>query len=112
MNPTFVRVGRSFAATARGIDLTEGIDARIAAAIEDALAEHGVVVFPGQPLDDAAQADFIAHFGPPPQNSMINTLKKEAVRSPYFFDVATVKNDGTPIEPDSPYGLYMRANLL
>jgi len=34
------------------------------------------------------------------------------VRSPYFFDVANVKNDGSAIDPQSSYGLYMRANLM
>ena len=107
-----LRIGQTFAAEVRAVDLRTAPDAALVEAIEAALAEHGVLVFRDQALTDAQQAAFIACFGPPPQASMINSLKEGAARSPYFFDVATVNNDGSPIDPDGPYGLYMRANLM
>lgn len=106
------KVGRTFAAEVGSLDLRQPLQPGQVEEVEDALAQYGVLVFPGQPLEDDHQAAFISRFGPPPPSPLINSLKKEAVRSPYFFAVATVSNDGSPIDPRSSYGLYMRANLM
>src|SRR5690606_5910585 len=100
-----------FAAAVKGIDLRKGIDAQQTDAIEQALAEYGVLVFPDQPLDDDQQQRFIERFGPPVEIKL-EEVKSTHRRHPHFFDVATVDDDGTPIDPNSARGLYARANLL
>lgn len=57
--------GHGFAAEVHRIDLARGIDALQTEAIEQALADYGVLAFRRQPLDDAQQQRFIACFGPP-----------------------------------------------
>lgn len=104
-------IGPEFAATVEQIDLRAGIDAQQTEAIEQALAEYGVLVFRGQPLDDDQQQRFIERFGPPVEIKL-GEVKNTHRNHPHFFDVATVDDDGTPIDPNSARGLYARANLL
>ncbi len=104
-------IGYSFAAQVRQIDLREGIDLQTAQAIEDALARFGVLVFSGQPINDDQQQAFIEHFGPP---SLVQLAELKTAKSahPHFFDVSTVEDDGSQIDPHSARGMYLRANLL
>jgi alpha-ketoglutarate-dependent 2,4-dichlorophenoxyacetate dioxygenase len=104
-------IGRGFGAVVSGIDLRAGIDADLAEAIEDALARHGVLAFPGQPLDDDRQQRFIERFGPPVE-IRLQEVRNARNNHPHFFDVATVDDEGRPIDPNSARGLYARANLL
>jgi len=47
-----------FAAEATGIDLRQPIGPELAAEIHHAMDRYGVLVFPGQPLDDDQQMNF------------------------------------------------------
>ncbi len=104
-------IGATFAAVAEGVDIRAGIGAAEAEAIDQALAEWGVLVFPCQPLDDDQQQRFIQQFGPPVEVKLAE-VKSSRNSHPHFFDVATVDDDGAPIDPNSARGLYARANLL
>ena len=52
-----------FAGEVTGIDLTQPISTADVAAIEAAMDEFAVLVFPGQPLTDQQQLDFTRNFG-------------------------------------------------
>jgi alpha-ketoglutarate-dependent 2,4-dichlorophenoxyacetate dioxygenase len=52
-----------FAAEVTGIDLTQPLIPSAVAAIESAMDEHAVLVFPNQPLTDQEQIAFTRHFG-------------------------------------------------
>jgi alpha-ketoglutarate-dependent 2,4-dichlorophenoxyacetate dioxygenase len=54
---------RGFAAEVTGIDLTRPISPDDTAAIEAAMDEYAVLVFPDQPLTDQQQIDFTRNFG-------------------------------------------------
>lgn len=103
--------GQTFAAIVRDIDLCQPLTASQVEDIENALAAHGVVVFPNQPLNDDQQQVFIERFGPP-SLVMLEELKTARSAHPHFFDVSTVEDNGNQIDPDSARGMYLRANLL
>lgn len=102
------RIGTTFAAEVHDLDLRLGIDADLAAKIDDALATHGVLVFRHQRLDDDSQQAFIEKFGPP----VVTNFKEIASNHPHFYDVGTVDSEGRPIDADSVKGQYLLANQL
>ncbi|MGE0803694.1 MAG: TauD/TfdA dioxygenase family protein, partial [Lautropia sp.] len=105
---SFRQVGRSFAAVAEGIDLRYEPTPQRVHQIEAAVARYGVLVFPGQRLDEVEQDRFIRAFGP----GRNGTFKEAAGSNPNFIDVGTVDDEGRPIPLDSPRGEYMLANRL
>ena len=111
MTMKIVPLGRTFAAQAQQIDLRQPLTASQVEAIEQALADHGVVVFRNMPLNDDQQQTFIERFGPPSEVKL-SELKTAKSAHPHFFDVSTVEDDGSKIDPDSARGMYLRANLL
>lgn len=108
---TIQPIGKTFAAQVQQIDLRAPLDAQHTEAIEQALADHGVLVFRRQPLNDDQQQAFIERFGPP-SLVQLSELKTAKTAHPHFFDVSTVEDDGSPIDPESARGMYLRANLL
>ena len=104
-------IGKSFAAEVRNIDLRAGVSAVQTEAIEQALADYGVLVFRRQPLNDDQQQALIERFGPP-SLVQLSELKSAKTAHPHFFDVTSVEDDGSPIDPGSARGLYLRGNLL
>ena len=57
------RLAPAIGAEITGIDLAQPLDQTAAQPLADALAAHGILVFRGQPIDDAAHARFARHFG-------------------------------------------------
>lgn len=53
-----------FVGEVSGLDLRQPVDAPTAAAIEAGMDRYAVLVFRGQPIDDAQQIAFSRHFGP------------------------------------------------
>lgn len=104
-------LGKEFAAVVHGLDLCAGVDGKLIEGVEQALADHGVLVFRGQPIDDDQQQAFIQQFGPPVV-MMAEELKGKANSHPHFFDVTTVDDDGKPVPPESARGMYLLANKL
>ena len=54
----------TFAASVRGVDLANDLDDGLFTQIRRAFEDHGIVVFPDQPLNDAQQITFSERFGP------------------------------------------------
>ena len=104
-------IGNGFAAEVHHIDLAGGIDARQTEAIEQALANYGVLALRRQPLDDVQQQRFIERFGPPVV-TQLDELKNRKNHNPHFIDIATVDEDGNEIPADSARGMYLLANQL
>ena len=53
----------AFVAEVTGLDLRESLTGAAVAAVEDAINQYGVLVFPGQLIDDAQQMEFSRRFG-------------------------------------------------
>lgn len=91
-----------------GVDLRAGIGAATHEEIEQALAKHSVLGFPGTPLTDDEQLAFSRGFGPLHQAS--RDAAKRRLKDPNFQDVSnlTVENQ---IALNGERG-YSDANLL
>lgn len=75
--------------------------------IERALNEHGLVVMPGQPLDDAAQIEFSRKLGP-----LEETLTGAVGAGTPLVRVTNILPDGSIKDPDSQLAKFTRANFL
>ncbi|MFD0279650.1 TauD/TfdA dioxygenase family protein [Kitasatospora sp. NPDC127111] len=58
------RIGGRIGAEITGLDLTEPLDEKTVAALDEALLQHKALFFRGQHLDDEGQQRFARHFGP------------------------------------------------
>lgn len=111
MSLTLRPIGQSFAAVCSGVDFSQPLSAVVVNEVEQALAEHGVLVFRNTPLSDDQQQAFIEKFGPPSEVKL-DELKSAKTAHPHFFDVTTVEDDGSKLDPNSARAMYLRANLL
>jgi alpha-ketoglutarate-dependent 2,4-dichlorophenoxyacetate dioxygenase len=91
-----------------GVDLRAGVDPVTHEAIEQALAVHGVLGFPDQPIDDEQQLRFSRNFGPLHQAS--RSASQRRLKDPNFQDVSNLNLDGE-IARKGERG-YSDANLL
>lgn len=105
------RIGSTFAAEVTGIDLRRPLAVDQVEAIEMALAREGVLAFRGMLLNDDQQQAFIERFGPPSEVKL-DELRSAKTAHPHFFDVTTVDDDGSKLDPNSARALYLKANLL
>jgi alpha-ketoglutarate-dependent 2,4-dichlorophenoxyacetate dioxygenase len=111
MTLTVRRIGRTFAAQVIGLDLRRALSPDEVESVERALAEEGVLAFRDMPLTDPQQQAFIERFGPPSEVKLAE-LKSAKTAHPHFFDVTTVDDDGSKLDPNSARALYLKANLL
>jgi alpha-ketoglutarate-dependent 2,4-dichlorophenoxyacetate dioxygenase len=111
MSMKTTRIGNTFAAEATQIDLSKPLSDGEVDAVEMALAQEGVLVFRRMPLNDDQQQAFIECFGPPSEVKL-DELKSAKTAHPHFFDVTTVEDDGSKLDPNSARALYLKANLL
>lgn len=83
-----------FAAEASGIDISQPLAPEQARAIEDAMDQHAVLVFRGQPLTQSQQIAFAKSFGP--LDLGLRKLKGGPHRFDYaeLADISNVKADG------------------
>lgn len=87
-------VSKGFTAVASGIDLTQPIDADIAAEIESAMDRYAVLVWRDQPLDDDQHMAFTQWFGPLDMGLLGITRKPNRFKHHGFVDIANVGIDG------------------
>jgi len=98
------RIGGTFFARVRGVDLTVPLDDATGTAINQALLDHGVLWFPGQPLTDVQQEQFSRWFG-----SLEVTFEDPELFTAYL---GNVDYDGSQRDPDSRMSSFLRANQL
>lgn len=91
-----------------GVDLRAGLDAATHEEVEQALARHGVLGFPNQPLNDEQQLRFSRGFGELHQASRDPSQRR--LKDPNFQDVSNLALDGD-IARNGERG-YSDANLL
>jgi taurine dioxygenase len=83
-----------------GVEVTElslrELDPELIGALKDLLAHHGVLVFPGQNIDDAEFVDFLKRFGE-------LTFTQGETPAPGFPDLNVVSNVGRTTPPRSVF---------
>ena len=90
------RLGRSFAARVEGVDARRPLRDDDFRAVVDAFHAHGVLIFPGQDIDDRQQIAFSAAFG---------TLERNMRATPFPPEIVDVSNfdpDGKPLLTGDP----------
>lgn len=98
------KLGRTFFAEVRGLDLRDHLSDEGVAEIRAAWMEHGVLVFPDQMLSDAQQVAFSRRFGP---------LEEDLIDpSKFIANLGNVDEDGTLRDPGSLKSRFLRANQL
>lgn len=98
ITPTDATLG----AIVRGVDLSRLDDAAFAE-IEDAWHEHGVLVFPGQKLDDEAHLAFTRRFG-----RLEQSIRRK--RTTGISNLSNVQADGTVAPPTSLQARFLVGN--
>jgi taurine dioxygenase len=86
--------GAILGATVTGVDLHAPLSNADFAALLRALGDHGVLCFPDQPIDAAAQKRFSERFGP------LQVLSSSAYHEPGIPEVtilSNIKKDGKPV---------------
>lgn len=97
-----------FAAEMTGVDLREPLTPELKAAVEQAMADHAVLVIRAQSLDDEQHIGFSREFGPlelPPETGMrVRRLRQE------LYDASNLDSDGILLSADSARRRYNLAN--
>jgi alpha-ketoglutarate-dependent 2,4-dichlorophenoxyacetate dioxygenase len=102
-----------FAAEVRDVDLTRPVPPNGIAAIEAAIAEHAVLVFPDQRVTDDQQLRFSRYFGELEETRGTGISKPGEQRlHPAFADVSNLDTDNTVLSRDNRRRLYSLGNML
>src|ERR1700722_5508979 len=112
--PVYVRkLHEVFAAEVDGVDLTRPIAPDDIAAIEDAIAEHAILVFRDQRITDDQQLVFSRYFGELEETRGTGISKPGEQRlHPAFADVSNLDKDNTVLARDNRRRLYSLGNML
>ena len=102
----------NFAARVTGIDIRQPARPEEIAAIEAAIARHGVLVFPGQDISDDQQAEFSRHFGPLEQATGDLTPADKRRISMTLNDISNLDKDGRVLARDDKRRLFALGNML
>lgn len=96
-----------------GVDLRRPLARDEVAAIEAGMDRHAVLVFPGQPLDDAQQLAFSLNFGEI-EKALAGDLQKleEKRLSTDFADVSNLDRDQNIVKRDDRHRLFALGNRL
>ena len=97
-----------FCARITGVDLARPLDDETFAAIRAAFDAHSVLIFPGQPMDDAQQIAFSERFGPLEPTKGVNPAAGSVFARQSNLDIKS----GTVIPADDRRMFYQRANML
>ncbi len=101
-----------FAAEASGVDLHRPLDAADVAAIDAAMDRHAVLVFRGQPLEQAAQIALARQFGPLDAGLRKATGAPTRFQHEELIDIGNVALDGAVASKDDVKLIGVLANQL
>jgi alpha-ketoglutarate-dependent 2,4-dichlorophenoxyacetate dioxygenase len=102
-----------FVGEVTGVDLTRPISRDDAIAIEAAMDEHAVLVFPGQDITDQQQMAFALNFGERENPRGGNVTRAEDARlTTGVNDVSNLGKDGKPLPRDHRTHLFNLGNCL
>jgi alpha-ketoglutarate-dependent 2,4-dichlorophenoxyacetate dioxygenase len=102
-----------FVGEVTGVDLTRPLGSMEAQAIEAAMDEYAVLVFPKQDITDEQQLAFARHFGEREESRGGTVAKPEDARlTPGLADVSNLGKDGKPLPRDNRVHLFNLGNCL
>ena len=103
----------SFAARVSGVDLRTPISTAVAAEIESGMDRYGVLVFPGQQIDDDQQLSFTKNFGEIEHAQGGNITKDSEHRLKHgMIDVSNLDQKGEPLDRNDRRRMFNLGNRL
>lgn len=115
MNPVFEPIDAArpeFAARVTGLDLRAGVNRDVAATLEDAIDRYGVLVFPGQDINDDQQYAFSEHFGAMEVASGDIARAEDRRLSFKVNDISNLDRHGEVVARDDRRRLFGLGNML
>jgi alpha-ketoglutarate-dependent 2,4-dichlorophenoxyacetate dioxygenase len=103
---------QGFVAEATGVDLRQPLGPGLAAAIEAAMDRYAVLIFPGQPIDDAQQVAFARNFGPLEDDPTQVAADQRRLANPDMTDVSNLDAEGRIMQADNRRRLANLGNRL
>jgi alpha-ketoglutarate-dependent 2,4-dichlorophenoxyacetate dioxygenase len=97
-----------FCAEVTGVDITKPLDDATFAAIRTAFDDHGVLIFPNQPMNDAQQIAFSERFGRLEVSKGVNPGSGTPFARQSNIDIKS----GAVIPKDDRRMFYQKANML
>jgi alpha-ketoglutarate-dependent 2,4-dichlorophenoxyacetate dioxygenase len=101
-----------FAARVDGIDLSEPLSAAQIDEIRAASDHYGVLVFPGQRLDDAQQLALGAQFGPIENTPTLVDQERRRLQTAQINDISNLGADGRILAADDRRRMFNLGNRL
>lgn len=99
-----------FAAKVRGVDLTKPLSDAVRSAIQSALNQYAVLVFPGSPLTEDQQADFAENFGQLERSNII--MKVKARIGGRLADISNIDENDQVFGQDDRRRMFSLGNQL
>lgn len=101
-----------FVARVTGLNIANGVSTETVTLIENAIDQHGVLIFPDQPLNDQQQYTFSEKFGPMEKaTGDINTTHNRRL-SLDINDISNLDHKGNVLARDSRERLFGLGNML
>src|SRR4051794_37847138 len=90
-----------FAAEASGLDLRRPLAQAEIDAVVEAMDRYGVLLFRGQPMDEAQQVAFATRFGPLNPGLKQIGRQTERLKEHALIDISNLGADGRPLARDA-----------
>lgn len=107
---TVEKLHPKFAARIGGVDLSRKLPDETRRAIQAALDQYGVLVFPGLPLTEDQQADFAENFGQLERSNII--MKVKARIGGRLADISNIDENDQVFEEDDRRRMFSLGNQL
>lgn len=101
-----------FGARIDGADLRRPLGAEDFATLDAAISQHGVLVIPGQEIDDAQQMEFAARFGPIEQTRAVVDVEKQRLAHAQMNDISNLDEKGEILASDDRRRFFNLGNRL
>jgi alpha-ketoglutarate-dependent 2,4-dichlorophenoxyacetate dioxygenase len=101
-----------FVARATGVSISQGVDAETVAAIEAAMDQYAVLVFPDQQVTDDQQYQFSEHFGPMEYATGDINPRDDRRLSMKVNDISNLDSSGQVRSRDDRARLFGLGNML
>lgn len=102
----------NFGAEVTGLDLRQPVGPDLAAEVHRAIGQYGVLVFPGQEMDDDHQMAFGKALGPLEQTRATVDAHKHRLKHNEMNDISNLDEDGHILAADDRRRLFSLGNRL
>lgn len=109
---TVIPLKAEFAARIEGADLRQPLTDADFALLEAAISRYGMLVIPGQAIDDEQQMDFAARFGPIEQTRAVVDVDKQRLANARMNDISNLDEKGEILAADDRRRFFNLGNRL